>query len=182
MERGRHRCPAPPGEWLFQCASCAVFVRARLDSLTLNPPTTASTADKQAAEKIIYFVIPSPRTERSRRAEARNLSLIYMQERRDSSARSPPRNDKKLSSSATSKSRCKFVFTFWRLVVIVSQRSRGFNWPTSQMSHVLSPAPLTLFGRFSRRGRFRQEFPFRGVVMRSTSERIVGNPPEDARK
>src|SRR6266851_1122143 len=42
----------------------------------------------QAAEKVVYFVIPS---------EARNLSSISMQEKRDSSARSAPRNDKNLS-------------------------------------------------------------------------------------
>jgi hypothetical protein len=40
------------------------------------------------AESVIYFVIPS---------EARNLSLIETQEKRDSSARSVPRNDKMLS-------------------------------------------------------------------------------------
>jgi hypothetical protein len=46
---------------------------------------------EQAAEKVVYFVIPS---------EARNLSLIKTQEKRDSSARSVPRNDKSLSFSA----------------------------------------------------------------------------------
>jgi hypothetical protein len=46
----------------------------------------------QAAEKVIYFVIPN---------EVRNLSLVYCQEKRDSSARSAPRNDKKLSFSAS---------------------------------------------------------------------------------
>jgi len=46
---------------------------------------------EQAAEKVVYFVIPS---------EARNLSLIKAQEKRDSSARSVPRNDKSLSFSA----------------------------------------------------------------------------------
>jgi hypothetical protein len=45
----------------------------------------------QAAEKIVYFVIPS---------EARNLSLLESQEKRDSSARSAPRNDNNLSFSA----------------------------------------------------------------------------------
>ena len=45
----------------------------------------------QAAEKRIYFAIPR---------EARNLSLIETQEKRDSSARGAPRNDKYLSFSA----------------------------------------------------------------------------------
>jgi hypothetical protein len=52
-------------------------------------------APEGAAEKVVYFVIPS---------EARNLSLIETQEKRDSSARSVPRNDKILSFSAT----CEF--------------------------------------------------------------------------
>ncbi len=42
-------------------------------------------AAEQAAEKSIYFVIPN---------EVRNLSLIEVQEMRDASARSVPRNDK----------------------------------------------------------------------------------------
>ncbi len=55
---------------------------------------------QQAAEKVVYFVIPS---------EARNLYLIKVQEKRDSSPRSVPRfaenahrerNDKSLSFSA----------------------------------------------------------------------------------
>ena len=46
----------------------------------------------QVAEKVVYFVIPS---------EARNLSLIETQEKRDSSARSAPRNDKNMSFSAS---------------------------------------------------------------------------------
>jgi hypothetical protein len=50
-----------------------------LRDLADNPGT------KDAAEKMIYFVIPS---------EARNLSWIETQEKRDSSARSAPRNDK----------------------------------------------------------------------------------------
>jgi hypothetical protein len=41
-----------------------------------------SVAASQLAEKVVYFVIPS---------EARNLSLIENQEKRDSSARSAPR-------------------------------------------------------------------------------------------
>jgi hypothetical protein len=45
----------------------------------------------QAAEKVVYFVISS---------EARNLSLLESQEKRDSSARSAPRNDKNVSFSA----------------------------------------------------------------------------------
>jgi hypothetical protein len=45
----------------------------------------------QAGEKEAYFVIPS---------EARNLSLIEAQKKRDSSARSVPRNDKLFSFSA----------------------------------------------------------------------------------
>jgi tetratricopeptide (TPR) repeat protein len=47
---------------------------------------------RQAAEKVVLFVIPS---------EARNLSVIEAQGKRDSLARSVPRNDKILSSSAT---------------------------------------------------------------------------------
>jgi hypothetical protein len=49
---------------------------------------------KQGAEKVVYFVIPS---------EARNLSAILIGEKRDSSARSVPRNDKMLSFSETCK-------------------------------------------------------------------------------
>jgi hypothetical protein len=48
-------------------------------------------ASYQVAEKAIYFVIPS---------EAKNLSVVSMREKRDSSARSAPRNDKNLSFSA----------------------------------------------------------------------------------
>jgi hypothetical protein len=40
---------------------------------------------EQAAEKVFYFVIPN---------EVRNLSLISAPEKKDSSARSAPRNDK----------------------------------------------------------------------------------------
>jgi hypothetical protein len=47
----------------------------------------------QAAEKVIYCVIPN---------EVRNLSLVLSQEKRDSSARSAPRKDKHLSFSETS--------------------------------------------------------------------------------
>src|SRR4029077_20660975 len=50
-------------------------------------------ATEQAAEKAVYFVIPS---------EARNLSSIETQGKRDSSARSVPRNDKLLGFSAVS--------------------------------------------------------------------------------
>jgi hypothetical protein len=46
---------------------------------------TKRPATAQAAEKVIYFVIPS---------EARNLSWIETKEKRDFSARSAPRNDK----------------------------------------------------------------------------------------
>jgi hypothetical protein len=49
------------------------------------------TRAKQAAEKVVYFVIPS---------EARNLSLIETQEKRDSSAQGAPRYDKNVSFSA----------------------------------------------------------------------------------
>ena len=45
----------------------------------------------QASEKAIYFVIPN---------EVRNLSSVVTHEKSDSSARSAPRNDKKLSFSA----------------------------------------------------------------------------------
>jgi hypothetical protein len=50
-------------------------------------------AAEQAAKKVIYVVIPS---------EARNLSSIETQGKRDSSARSVPRNDKLLGFSAAS--------------------------------------------------------------------------------
>jgi hypothetical protein len=50
----------------------------RVCPLNHRPPS-------EAAEKVVYFVIPS---------EARNLSWIETQEKRDSSARSAPRNDK----------------------------------------------------------------------------------------
>src|SRR4029077_6544610 len=50
-------------------------------------------ATEQAAEKAVYFVIPS---------EARNLSSIETQGKRDSSARRVPRNDKLLGFSAAS--------------------------------------------------------------------------------
>jgi hypothetical protein len=46
---------------------------------------------EEAAEKVGYFVIPS---------EARNLSWIGTQQKRDSSARSAPRNDKIVQFSA----------------------------------------------------------------------------------
>jgi hypothetical protein len=46
----------------------------------------------QAAEKVFYFGIPS---------EARNLSVLECQRKRDSSARSAPRNDKIFSFSAS---------------------------------------------------------------------------------
>ena len=42
----------------------------------------------KAVKKTLYFVIPN---------EVRNLSLVYAQEKRDSSARSAPRNDRNLS-------------------------------------------------------------------------------------
>jgi hypothetical protein len=45
-----------------------------------------------AVEKVVYLVIPS---------EARNLSCILPQEKRDCSARSVPRNDKSFSFFAT---------------------------------------------------------------------------------
>ena len=47
----------------------------------------------QAAEEVVYFVIPS---------EARNLSALESQRKRDSSARSMPRNDKIVIFSAAS--------------------------------------------------------------------------------
>jgi len=50
----------------------------------------------QAGEEVIYFVIPS---------EARNLSSIETQTKRDSSARSVPRNDKIVSLSADCEAR-----------------------------------------------------------------------------
>src|SRR5260370_35768402 len=52
-------------------------------------------AAEQIAEKVVYFVIPS---------EARNLSSIETQGKRDSSARSVPRNDKLLGFSAACES------------------------------------------------------------------------------
>jgi len=51
-------------------------------------------AAKEAAEKFLFSVIPS---------EARNPSSIETQEKRDSSARSMPRNDGVSSFSATCK-------------------------------------------------------------------------------
>jgi glutamate 5-kinase len=60
-------------------------------------------ASKQAAEKTPHDVIPSARTEASRRGEARNLSSMEIQEKRDSSSRSVPQNDSVFSSSANSK-------------------------------------------------------------------------------
>jgi hypothetical protein len=47
---------------------------------------------EQAAEKVRYFVIPS---------EARNLSVIKCQRKRDSSARSAPRNDRNFNFYAS---------------------------------------------------------------------------------
>jgi hypothetical protein len=44
------------------------------------------------AEKVIYFVIPN---------EVRNLSLVLTREKRDSSVRSAPRNDKNMSFFAS---------------------------------------------------------------------------------
>jgi hypothetical protein len=57
-------------------------------------PWRLDVAAKQAAGKVVYFVIPS---------EARNLSLLETQEKRDSSARSVPRNDKFVGLSAACK-------------------------------------------------------------------------------
>jgi hypothetical protein len=54
-------------------------------------PNDVQRQPSQAAVKVVYFVIPS---------EARKLSLIGTQEKRDSSARSVPRNDRMLSFSA----------------------------------------------------------------------------------
>jgi hypothetical protein len=59
-------------------------------NLGLGAATTGSTGF-EACGNGTYFVIPS---------EARNLSLIKTQEKRDSSARSAPRNDKIVSFSA----------------------------------------------------------------------------------
>jgi len=50
-------------------------------------------AAEEAAEKVLFSVIPS---------EARNPSSIETQEKRDSSAKTMPRNDGVLSFSATS--------------------------------------------------------------------------------
>jgi hypothetical protein len=50
-----------------------------------------TSAAKEAAEKVVYFVILN---------EVRNFTLVYVQEKRASSARSAPRNDKNLSFSA----------------------------------------------------------------------------------
>jgi hypothetical protein len=57
-------------------------------SLLLISARTAKVKSRQAeqaAEKVFYFVIPN---------EVRNLSLVYVPEKRDSSARGAPRNDK----------------------------------------------------------------------------------------
>jgi hypothetical protein len=48
-------------------------------------PAKQNKQAEQLAERLVYFVIPS---------EARNLSLMESKEKRDSSARSAPRNDK----------------------------------------------------------------------------------------
>jgi hypothetical protein len=53
-------------------------------------PAKQNKQAEQLAEKLVYFVIPS---------EARNLSLMESKEKRDSSARSAPRNDKIVSFS-----------------------------------------------------------------------------------
>ncbi len=58
----------------------------------MNPTVQQVGRASQLAEKVVYFVIPS---------EARNLSLIETQEKRDSSARSAPRNDKIANCSAS---------------------------------------------------------------------------------
>jgi hypothetical protein len=57
-------------------------------------PWRLDVAAKQAGEKVVYFVIPS---------EARNLSLLETQEKRYSSARSVPHNDKIVGFSAACK-------------------------------------------------------------------------------
>jgi hypothetical protein len=67
--------------------SSALFQRAR-DGRDGHFPAART---EQIAEKVIYFVIPG---------EVRNLSLVLTQEKRDSSARSAPRNDKNMSFSS----------------------------------------------------------------------------------
>jgi hypothetical protein len=66
------------------------LVLARTNPSKLKPALKTPQAE-QVAEKVVRFVIPS---------EARNLSLIEIQKKRDSSARSVPRNDKNLDFSA----------------------------------------------------------------------------------
>jgi hypothetical protein len=56
----------------------------------------------QLAKKVVYFVIPS---------EARNLSLIETQDKRDSSARGAPRNNKIVSFSAACSGECSVRIT-----------------------------------------------------------------------
>jgi hypothetical protein len=63
----------------------------------VEPQSIVASAAKQVAAKVAYSVIPS---------EARNPSLFKPQEKRDSSARSVPRNDNILSYSGA----CKAVF------------------------------------------------------------------------
>jgi hypothetical protein len=58
------------------------------DSCTRNIKDAPNSA---SSEHVASGVIPSARTEASRRGEARNLSLFKPQEKRDSSARSVPR-------------------------------------------------------------------------------------------
>src|ERR1700694_2267284 len=95
-----HLGPALLAALLFQCVSCAVFVRMRSDSMTPNPPATPIRVDK---------------------------------------------------------GRCKSILRFSRPNLIVSQHTRRFNWLESQLSLVLSPAPMSLTGRHKYQSRLHVE-------------------------
>jgi hypothetical protein len=55
------------------------------------------------------------------------------------------------------KGRCKSILRFSRPNLIVSQHTRRFNWLESQLSLVLSPAPMSLTGRHKYQSRLHVE-------------------------
>jgi hypothetical protein len=63
----------------------AVVRQGGLHTISVWITDTKRRQAEQTAEKVFYFAIPN---------EVRNLSLVYAPEKRDSSARSAPRNDK----------------------------------------------------------------------------------------
>src|SRR4029077_7929625 len=81
----------------FPCARSRtdLFGRTGFSLFGFRRIGTRARQAEQLAKKVIYFVIPkSPR-------RLRSLSLVQTQEKRDSSARSAPRNDKNLSFSVS---------------------------------------------------------------------------------